>query len=238
MSSKTLEILKLGSMGQYVRQVQILLNSILKPHPNLKVDGKFGPKSVALLKTFQRQAHLKSDGEVGAKTRKALGLQPVQQVAPKPPPTHKNWLDIAYAEKDVRADATPGKHNNRIVAYHATTTLKATDDETAWCSSFVNWVVTQAGQNGTNSAAAKSWLEWKGGRTLTSPEKGCIIVIKRKAAGYSAATGSLSGYHVGFYVSSPDPAHVRIFGGNQNGGINHWNVPLSQYDVMGYRGPR
>lgn len=232
-----LGVLKLGSIGQSVRQVQILLNSLLKPRPLVKVDGKFGPKTVQMVKAFQRKYNLQSDGKVGPKTRDALGLQPIEQAVPKPPLTHKSWLDIASAEKDVKTDARPGKHNNRILEYHATTTLKATADETAWCSSFVNWVVIQSGQKGTNSAAAKSWLDWKSGRTLAAPEKGCIIVIKRKTAGFSSATGSASGFHVGFYVSSPDTAHVRIFGGNQAGGINHWNVPLKQYDVMGYRGP-
>lgn len=31
------------------------------------------------------------------------------------------------------------KDNPKIVEYHDATTLKATDDETPWCASFVNW---------------------------------------------------------------------------------------------------
>ncbi|MDH4280687.1 MAG: hypothetical protein OEW83_21690 [Acidimicrobiia bacterium] len=46
------------------------------------------------------------------------------------------------------------KDNPRIIEYHASTSLKASNDGTAWCSSFVNWCVSQAWLTGTNSAAA------------------------------------------------------------------------------------
>jgi len=64
------------------------------------------------------------------------------------------WLVIARGEigqKEIKG----GKHNPRILEYHATTTRKATTDEVSWCSSFVNWCMTQAGYEGTNSAWAK-----------------------------------------------------------------------------------
>jgi uncharacterized protein (TIGR02594 family) len=77
------------------------------------------------------------------------------------------WMDIAVAELGVHEDSLPGQHNARIVEYHQTTTLKSTDDETPWCSAFVNWVMRQSGRTGTDSAAAKSWLGW--GSDVTNP---------------------------------------------------------------------
>jgi len=67
------------------------------------------------------------------------------------------WIVIVKGEigqKEIKGD----KDNLRIVEYHATTTLKATDDEVAWCSSFVNWCFRQCGIDGTGSGIApKKW---------------------------------------------------------------------------------
>ena len=95
------------------------------------------------------------------------------------------------------------KHEPRIIEYHQTCSLKAKDDETPWCSAFVNWVMSQAGYVGTDNAAAASWRQWgeelpEGGQRL-----GCIVVMTR--------TG---GNHVGFYLDEDD-AGVYIMGGNQ-----------------------
>ncbi|ATU91532.1 hypothetical protein B5P45_06805 [Phyllobacterium zundukense] len=56
----------------------------------------------------------------------------------------------------------PGEsHNNpRITLYHSTTTGGAAPDEVAWCSSFVNFCVERAGLQGTDSKAARSWLQF------------------------------------------------------------------------------
>ncbi|WP_224984859.1 TIGR02594 family protein [Geomonas agri] len=71
---------------------------------------------------------------------------------------HTPWMGIA--RKEIGQKEVAGHRDNpRILSYHATTTLKATDDETPWCSSFVNWCLKQAGVKGTDSAAATSWVE-------------------------------------------------------------------------------
>jgi uncharacterized protein (TIGR02594 family) len=132
----------------------------------------------------------------------------------------------------VREDSLPGHNNSRILEYHQTTTLRASDDETPWCSSFVNWTLRQAGRRGTNSAAAKSWLDW--GSPVVAPLPGDVVVIKKKTPGVARATGSFSGYHVGFYISAT-PTHVRLLGGNQSDSARYSNFPLSTYEVQGYR---
>jgi uncharacterized protein (TIGR02594 family) len=225
-------VLKLNDRGIGVRQLQLLLNSKVRPSPKLKVDGQFGPQTNKVVVAFQTSQGLTADGAVGPRTRAALGLRAAPAPTPILPLTASSPLQIAAAELGVHENSSPGQHTTRILEYHQTTTLRATADETAWCSSFVNWVVQQSGGRGTNSAAAKSWLNW--GASATTPRAGDIVVIKRKKGGFTSATGSTSGYHVGFYVSSTR-THIRILGGNQHDSVTYSNFSLSSYDVQGYR---
>ena len=121
-------------------------------------------------------------------------------------------LTIALGELGVKERAGK-KHNPRIIEYHSVTTLNATTDEVPWCSSFVNWVVIQAGHEPTRSAMAASWKRW--GKRLKRPKKGCIAGFVR-----SDGTG-----HVGIYVSG-DSGKYKLLGGNQSNAVNvsTWNV--------------
>lgn len=126
--------------------------------------------------------------------------------APKPGPVmvepgEPPWLRIARAELGV-AEIHGERHNPRIVEYHQSCTLRATDDETPWCSSFVNWCLAQAGIAGTRNAMARSFLAW--GQEV-HPRLGSIVVLRRGAAPKG---------HVGFYVGG-DSRTLRLLGGNQ-----------------------
>lgn len=59
-------ILKLGSKGRMVKELQRFLN--------IKDDGVFGPKTEQFVKIWQGQNHLKIDGIVGRKTMITMGL--------------------------------------------------------------------------------------------------------------------------------------------------------------------
>jgi len=135
--------------------------------------------------------------------------------------TAHKWMNIAWDElgtKEIAGD----KDDPRIIDYHATTSLKAGDDEVAWCSSFVNWVMKQAGIEGSNSAAARSWLGW--GLKLSQPRYGAIVVFKR---GSSAWQG-----HVAFYLDS-DETHITVLGGNQSNRVCVAKYP--KRDLLQYR---
>ncbi|MBF0097799.1 MAG: TIGR02594 family protein [Magnetococcales bacterium] len=230
-----MNILKIGSNGSDVRQLQQKLNE--KPHslPNLVVDGDFGAKTQQAVMAFQEDQRLTVDGIVGPATFKALDLLPTVIEAGGDSGGEKHpWMAIAAGELGVHENSTPGQNNARIVAYHQTTTLKATNDETPWCSSFVNWVLQMAGTSGTNSAAAKSWLTW--GKADSQPMPGTIVVIQHVQPGQDQATGSSSGFHVAFYVSQDD-THIRLLGGNQSDQVKYSNFPLSHYTVRGMRLP-
>lgn len=225
-------ILTFGSRGDEVRQIQVLLNGAMNPKPLLKADGNFGFKTEQLIKAFQKAKGIEADGTVGPKTRAALLLKEIAFQHAASPSIGKSWIDIAIAEIGVQENALPGHHTNRIIEYHKTTVLKATTDETPWCSSFVNWVVIQSGDRGTNNALARSWLDW--GKAIDKPVRGCIVVIKKKTPGFTQATGSTTGFHVGFYVSHTDSS-IRILGGNQSDQVKYSNFMLSAFDVKGYR---
>lgn len=226
--------LKLNDRGFEVIKLQLLLNFYLRPCPFLLPMGHFDRRTFNAVVVFQKEKKLIPDGEVGVNTHDALGLTdaPLNAIPLRPATP---WIDIAYAENGVVGILTPGQHTARIIEYHRTTTLRATDDETPWCSSFVNWVMQQSGRTGTKSALAKSWLDW--GASAKNPARGDIAIIRRKSSGYTRATGSSTGYHVGFYISST-PTHIKIFGGNQSNQVKESNFPLKSYDVMGYRRPK
>jgi uncharacterized protein (TIGR02594 family) len=234
-------VLRKGDKGADVAKLQRLLNSALHPSPGLTEDGDFGSRTEAAVKIFQQQNGLAADGVVGPQTWTALGEKisrlpkPMSPAPPGPPVgTGSNWYAIAQHEIGVHEDSLPGHHTARIVEYHSTTSLKATDDETPWCSSFVNWCMKQAGIQGTGSAAAKSWLGW--GQTLQDSREGAVVVIKKKSSGSDHTTGSSSGFHVAFFVSKTQ-THIRLLGGNQSDQVKYSNFSLSAYEVKGYRWP-
>ncbi len=67
-SRKGLPILHEGMSGPHVRWVQILLNQHGAANPPLRVDGAFGPKTLAAVRSFQRASSLSTDGTVGMQT--------------------------------------------------------------------------------------------------------------------------------------------------------------------------
>ncbi|MDR7333386.1 TIGR02594 family protein [Roseateles asaccharophilus] len=121
------------------------------------------------------------------------------------------WLQIARGELGTN-EVRGARDNARVVEYHQTTTLRANDDETSWCSSFVNWTMEQAGVRGTDSAAARSWLNW--GRAVpidaASVRPGDVIVFPR---GNNPAQG-----HVAIVDEVLANGRVRVVGGNQSNG--------------------
>jgi uncharacterized protein (TIGR02594 family) len=129
---------------------------------------------------------------------------------------------------DTGVDEIPGAVDNpRIVEYHRTTRLQAKpalQDETALCSSFVNWCMVQAGIRGTNNALARSWLAW--GEPLDTQKRGAVVVFRRE--------GGLTRGHVGFYWG-PSKDRILVLGGNQSN-----QVSIKGYkkeDLLGLRWP-
>lgn len=149
---------------------------------------------------------------------------PVRAAPPElPPPASaaRPWMAFAWAELGVTETAGAGS-NPRVEAYHRSAGGTA-DDSVPWCSSFVNFCITQSGLPGTNSKRARSWLVW--GRPLPAPQLGCVAVLER---------GNPPKGHVGFYVGGT-ANEVRLLGGNQGD-----KVSVATYEarrVIGWRWP-
>ena len=64
--------LEYASTGPFVSEAQTKLNALLMAQPPLRIDGKYGSKTVQRVKQFQSSRGLVADGVVGAKTWAAL----------------------------------------------------------------------------------------------------------------------------------------------------------------------
>lgn len=131
-------------------------------------------------------------------------------------------LEIAlseYGQKEIEGV----KHNPRIVNYAKESGFKfVNDDETPWCSIFMNWVCLKAGKERSYKPNARSWLNV--GEAVAEPQLGDIVILKR---GNSEWQG-----HVGIYITGSGGS-IYMLGGNQANQVN-----ISAYlktDLLGYR---
>lgn len=134
-------------------------------------------------------------------------------------------LKIALSQYGVKE--IPGKsHNPTIVRYSKEIGYGGiVDDETAWCSIFVNWCAMNAGLERSKKLNARSWL--KIGESIDKPETGDVVIFWR---------GSESSWkgHVAIFINySEDGNYVNCLGGNQGN-----KVCISAYSssrVLGFR---
>lgn len=127
------------------------------------------------------------------------------------------YMSIALAEVG-QEEVVGAASNPRIVEYHQSTKLKATDDDVPWCAAFVNWVLMQAGLPVTKSAAALSFLDW--GLKVKTPKYGDLVVFD-----YGNGRG-----HVGFYVGERG-GKISVLGGNQDDSVNVKQFTSNAYDI-------
>jgi uncharacterized protein (TIGR02594 family) len=136
------------------------------------------------------------------------------------------WMRVALGELGVR-EVPGGRHEARILEYHAATHLHATTDEVAWCSSFANFCMSLGQIEPTRSAAARSWLSW--GDHIDEPRFGCVVVFDRSSPEQPGAG------HVAFYVGETLDK-LAVLGGNQGNEVKVALYPKLR--VLGYRWPK
>lgn len=129
-----------------------------------------------------------------------------------------------YGNATKEIGVNESKNPDKIKLYHSFTGLKA-GVETAWCSSFANYIVKQSIMKGTGSALARSWLKW--GKSIDTPIKGCVVIFWR--------TSPSSSYgHVAFYAGETE-TDIIVIGGNQSNSVCKAKYPKSR--LLGYRVP-
>ncbi|SHF19075.1 TIGR02594 family protein [Fodinibius roseus] len=121
-------------------------------------------------------------------------------------------LKVATNELGV-TEISGSVHSERILKYAEDIGLSwINDDETPWCSIFMNWVALKAGVEQSQSAAARSWLNV--GFSVQNPEPGDIVVYWR---------GNPSSHqgHVGIFLGfSSDHERIYTLGGNQGDSVS------------------
>jgi uncharacterized protein (TIGR02594 family) len=142
------------------------------------------------------------------------------------------WLVSAYADKAAGVKEIDGpRAHSRIVEMHQYTTLKATSDEIAWCSSGMCAWMEENGIVSTRSAAARSWHKW--GTKLEKPVYGCVVVLWRGGSRDPNVTGP---GHVAIYLESVGASHIRVIGGNQSDAVTVDEMKIA--DLFSYRWPK
>src|SRR5262249_39402013 len=73
-----------------------------------------------------------------------------------------------------------------------------------WCADFMNFILSQTGQSGTGSRAARSFLKY--GKQVDGPRVGAIVVFTRGGNGQSG--------HVGIVRGSDGDGNPIVISGN------------------------
>ncbi|MFC5702312.1 RHS repeat-associated core domain-containing protein [Cohnella faecalis] len=129
-----------GDKGDSVKAIQEML---VKAGYNVSTDGKFGPKTEAAIKQFQKDVGIKADGVVGNQTYNVLGAA----ASTKNLPSYVQESTLAYAKRS----ATGGISPNEVIMSEASyeKTLKEIVDTRTRVESYThaNVVVTTKVEN-------------------------------------------------------------------------------------------
>jgi len=127
-------------------------------------------------------------------------------------------LEIALSQYGV-TEVKGAAHNPTIVNYSKEIGYAGiVDDETAWCSIFMNWCALKARLERSRKLNARSWL--KVGQDVENPSPGDVVVFWR---------GHITSWkgHVAIYINhSEDGKFIYCLGGNQRD-----KVCIQAYDV-------
>ncbi len=124
-----------------------------------------------------------------------------------------------FGHKEIAGD----KHNPEIVKFFTEIGFDIQNDETAWCSAFVNWIAMKAGLERTKQLNAKSWLDV--GDEVKNPLVGDIAIFHRGDP--KAWTG-----HVGIYINKIG-SNIYVLSGNQGNQVSI--APYKETRLIGYR---
>lgn len=119
----------------------------------------------------------------------------------------------------------PGEKDNPVIVnyFNEIGQKWVKDDETAWCSAFVNYCCKKTGYPMSGELNARSWLEV--GKEASTPKLGDIVVFWR------TNRDSWKG-HVGFYIGEND-YYIFVLGGNQDNMVCVAEYP--KYRLLQYR---
>jgi len=127
------------------------------------------------------------------------------------------WMEIALeeAKKAKYVEETLSPTTEMANKYHTYIGKSNANGSTAWCASFVNWCLNEAGQKNAKSAGSQSvlWNEGKLFKRIDEPVYGCIVLMTN----YVKSTGKSNSHgHVTFLYGLDANGDLICLGGNQN----------------------
>jgi uncharacterized protein (TIGR02594 family) len=120
--------------------------------------------------------------------------------------------------------AKPGETNPLLEALRwkgANSAQVGVPDE-LWCADFMNFILSQTGQGGTGSRAARSFLKY--GKQVDGPRVGAIVVFTRGSNGQSG--------HVGIVRGTDGDGNPIVISGNHGKRVAESVYPKAK--VLGY----
>lgn len=139
---------------------------------------------------------------------------------------HLKFMEF-YGLKEI-----PGnEHNPVIMGWVRDLHFEATvlDDETAWCSLFINWLCWKLGLERSMRLDARSWLRIGINVPIEEAQLGDIVVFWREnISSWKGHVGLFNGY---------DDKYIYTGGGNQNNQVNISPYPIESkgYGFMAAR---
>lgn len=132
-------------------------------------------------------------------------------------------IDMALSQYGIK-EIVGKSHNKEVLKYFSEIGHSwVKNDETAWCSAFVNWVCKKVGKPYSGKLNARSWMDI--GEKVDMADLGDIVVFWRESK------DSWKG-HVGFFIRET-PSWIYVLGGNQNNQVKIQAYPKSR--LLGYR---
>ena len=189
---------------------QKLLISEAQKHAGCGVDGRWGPNTERAINRVLEDNH-------GMSLLEALvnnGEEPSKKITtPKDIkfPNHNiPWLIVADTLEGI-AEIKGKKDNPLIIKMaHETGNTWVKNDETAWCSFAMCYVMMKAGFDHTGSGAAKSWEVYG---VACDVGVGCIVILDRSKPGVPKTAWWR---HVGLVREVYGNGKVALQGGNQS----------------------
>ena len=119
-------------------------------------------------------------------------------------------IEIALSQIGIK-EVVGGTHNPEVLKYFQEIGCEwVKDDETAWCSAFVNWCQKKARRKYSGKLNARSWLIE--GIEKKEPSVGDIVILWRESP-----TSWIG--HVGFFCREAN-GWIYVLGGNQNNSVS------------------
>lgn len=203
------------------KHIGILQRTLNKNGATLKVDYKFGKKTLEAVKRFQKLKGLLGTGKIGPKTLKWLGLELSKEVTTKVKKSLTPWIDAI--EKDLGSHENDPKFSAKMIPKWPLVGLKLgtiAENWAAWCGLAVGVYLNKVKlPSQPDGALAKNWAKYglKVDFKKDGIPFGAIVHINHSGKPQS------KGNHVTFCYGDYSPNHfskrdavIACIGGNQN----------------------